>query len=609
MEKNNITFRQDVDILRGVAVILVVIYHLDLNLFKSGFVGVDIFFVISGYLIALMYSKSMTAVEFYERRLRRILPATLAIMLIFFCIAPFFFLPFEVRNLSDELIGTLLFAPNLVFWRDNDYFANLDFSPMLHYWSLGVELQYYLIFPVLLYFCRRRHWLIFAVGCISLLASLYLTQVSAKTAFFLLPARLWEFLVGYMAFWLGQNARIQNVSSSTARSYFSVACLVALIGIAMMPIPKAEFPGFYAIPPVLLSFLYILSGISTTSILQSKFILLVRYIAKISFSIYLIHYPVIFIFKYAPFSEPGQFTNMELVASVVITLILSVISYRWVEEPFRNRKSISNKSFVAGVALVYMLSIGVYFVFDKNDYFKHAYSEQEAKIFTAMVDRGAWRCSKLQKLLEYSAESCYLTKYDNAKKNVYLVGDSHIDAIKEVFTDVAKDYKYSLRLNKVRCLLGTYQCSSSSIIKEIQMYKITDVVLHGYDYALFDYRDMQELIFWAKKEGVKIHIVGPVPTYEKSIPGALYKEYHGAKNVIPRIDLEAFRRSIPEAYNVFKAQVESNPSVFFYAPDQYICLPECLLFGADGVYYFDSNHLTVTGERLLEPIVRAIYDR
>ena len=133
MQQTSNNFRPDIELLRGLAVILVVLYHLKIDLFRSGFIGVDIFFVISGYLMAAAFYNGSTTYDFYMRRARRVLPAALVVMIAVFLAGPLFFLPFESEKLSYALIGALLLVPNVTSWQKNDYFADLDFSPTLHY--------------------------------------------------------------------------------------------------------------------------------------------------------------------------------------------------------------------------------------------------------------------------------------------------------------------------------------------------------------------------------------------------------------------------------------------------------------------------------------------
>ncbi|HCS64591.1 MAG TPA: hypothetical protein DIW64_11230 [Cellvibrio sp.] len=608
INKENI-FRRDVDILRGLAVILVVLYHLDIKFFQSGFIGVDIFFVLSGYLIGSIYARHQNSLDFYEKRFRRILPAMLATLIVFLVASPFLFLPFEVRKVTDSIVGSLLFVPNLVFWRDNDYFSNLSFSPLLHYWSLGVELQYYVIFPLLFFMGKKFKAFFPVLAIISLGFCIFLTDLSSKSAFFFLPTRLWEFFLGYFAYQIRDVSFISKFKRTKASSYFSILILLLLIIITTLPIPSDKFPGVYAIAPVVMCFIYIAVGIESERFLNFSLVKVIRWFAKVSFSIYLIHYPVIFIFKYSPFSETNELTMIESIVAVIITLILAIVSYRYIESPMRDKSIVPLKKFFIILIAAYSFIIMLLFIFSSNGYFKDLYGEQKAAIFYAMDDRGAWRCSKWQKLKELKSDSCYLLHAHNAEKKVYLVGDSHIDVLKDVFTDSAIDKKISVRLNKTRCLLGREQCSYEKIVSEVNSYEITDIVMHGYDSSKFHYHDIEKLVLWVAQNNVRLHIIGPVPTYNRSVPSALFQETLTSNRIIQRISLNEFESRLPEKYVTFKSRFNGYKNVYFYRPEDFLCAPECRLLSPKGVFYFDSNHLTLKGANELVPMILDIYSK
>jgi peptidoglycan/LPS O-acetylase OafA/YrhL len=609
MDNKNGAFRRDVDVLRGVAVVLVVLYHLEIKTFQSGFIGVDIFFVLSGYLIGSIYSRHQSITDFYERRLRRILPAMLVTLFFSFLLSPLFFLPFEVEKMVDSVIGALLFVPNVIFWRDNDYFSNLDFSPLLHYWSLGVELQYYVIFPALFFIFKKNRFFLPAFALGSLIICIALTEISAKSAFFLLPTRLWEFFFGYLAYQVRDAKIVIQIRESRYSTICALSFLLALFVLSVLPMPSGKFPGFYAFFPVLFSFLYIVVGLENKKVIESGLFVAICWIAKISFSIYLIHFPVIFIFKYGPFSQWNEITSVEAAACVLITLVLAFLSFRYVENPFRNEKRISLRQFMMFVAMAYLLIISTIIIFRAYSYFNHTYTTEKVGVFNAMTDRGAWRCSKLQKLKEPGADSCYLFKAENPRKIIYLVGDSHIDALKEAFTDIAMEENISVRLNRERCLLGVSQCSAAHVIKEIKTYDVTDVVMHGYQYAQFNYTDLKVLVDWLKENNINFHIIGPIPEYDVSIPAALYKEIISSSNLINKQNLGSFIQSIPREYLQFLESVAGYKNVFSYRPELIFCVEECMLASEKGVYYFDSNHLTITGAKELRPIILDIYSK
>jgi len=203
-----IAYRPDIDGLRAIAVLSVIIYHLSHAILPGGYLGVDVFFVLSGYLITAIIWREIaigdfSILRFYERRIRRIMPALLAMIFIVTAVATLLLLPVDLIGFARSLFATLGFVANIYFWRDSNYFSSVaDEKPLLHLWSLGVEEQFYLIFPLLLLLLARKakSWAILAMGCLciaSFASNVFALKVDGSSpAFYLLPTRAWELGVG-----------------------------------------------------------------------------------------------------------------------------------------------------------------------------------------------------------------------------------------------------------------------------------------------------------------------------------------------------------------------------------------------------------------------------
>jgi peptidoglycan/LPS O-acetylase OafA/YrhL len=225
-------YRREIDGLRALAVLPVILFHAGFTTFSGGFVGVDVFFVISGYLITTIILTELeqgtfSIVNFYERRARRILPALFVMMLACLPFAWFWLLPEDMKDFSQSLLAVSVFASNILFWRESGYFDSAaELKPLLHTWSLAVEEQYYMLFPLFLMATWRfgRRWILGSLIAVAL-ASLALAQwgslVKPAATFYLLPTRVWELLIGaFAAFYLSHKKQVsgQSVSQSVSQS-------------------------------------------------------------------------------------------------------------------------------------------------------------------------------------------------------------------------------------------------------------------------------------------------------------------------------------------------------------------------------------------------------
>lgn len=181
--------RQDIQILRGLAVTFVVLFHLETIGLSSGFLGVDVFFVVSGFLMAILYKKG-EAKKFFERRAKRLLPAYFATVIFTLLASLFIVLPSELGKVVTQSIYSLFFANNIGFWMQNSYFSKSDFNPLLHLWSLGVEIQFYLIVPLLIWFFRKSKIFLLLALLSSFAACVFIVGLSPKTSFFMMPLRM-----------------------------------------------------------------------------------------------------------------------------------------------------------------------------------------------------------------------------------------------------------------------------------------------------------------------------------------------------------------------------------------------------------------------------------
>jgi peptidoglycan/LPS O-acetylase OafA/YrhL len=384
-------YRREVDGLRAIAVLPVMFFHAGFQWFRGGFVGVDVFFVISGYLItgillADLRSGSFTLAKFYERRIRRILPALFLVMLACLPFAWFLMLPDDLENFGQSLFATTLFSNNVLLWMTSGYFSLAsEFKPLVHTWSLGVEEQYYLLFPLLL----ALLWRLPKAGLVSVLVigaavSLAVAQwgcVNAPQAtFFLLGARLWELLVGALIavfFFYREPAKGPIVANPTVRSLLGVAGFL-MIGASVMLFDRATpFPSVYALLPTVGTALIILFGTPDTPMGRLLGSSLLVGIGLVSYSAYLWHQPLLAFARLTSLSEPPAALFASL---LVVAFGLAWISWRYVERPFRDRGLISARSMLAVLLVVGASLAWVGLLIDRKSGFVRDWSELETQV-------------------------------------------------------------------------------------------------------------------------------------------------------------------------------------------------------------------------------------
>lgn len=348
-------YRPDIDGIRAIAIISVILFHFDFRYFSGGFVGVDIFFVISGFLITsliqkeIIVSHTFSFKKFYIRRAKRLLPAFLVTLFFTTLFAILILSPTHLQRFSGALISSLLSISNFYFWLENDYFdVASSFKPLLHTWSLAIEEQFYLLWPisiVLLMKIRKKIYIIFFIIIIGLF-SIYLNSIFVDsninfitqmfpliskdgnaTIFYLLPFRFFEFLLGAILVWIPMK---QNY-----KYFYDILFLIGLICIGYSILyfdKKIIFPSYFALIPTFGTALLIYSGYKS----KFKFIITNKFMVKIgliSYSLYLIHWPIIVFINYL-YDEISLFNKLFI---IFISILLAFVSYKFIEQPFRKK--------------------------------------------------------------------------------------------------------------------------------------------------------------------------------------------------------------------------------------------------------------------------------
>jgi peptidoglycan/LPS O-acetylase OafA/YrhL len=384
-----VKYRAEIDGLRALAVLPVILFHAGFEWFSGGFVGVDVFFVISGFLITTIIiseldEKRFSIVTFYERRARRILPALFFVMAACLPFAWFWMLPWELIDFGRSLIGASTFTSNIVFWQEDGYFANAtERKPLIHTWSLAVEEQFYILFPIFLMLIWRwglRFTLLslMVVFLISLVLAQWGSYYKPSPNFYLLPTRGWELLLGvFVSLFLFRKNHLKSHLINEVLSLLGLSMIAYSVVVFNEQTP---FPSFHTLIPTIGTVLVILcsvSGTVTHRILSAKPIVLV---GLISYSAYLWHQPLL---AFASIRFGPHLSVLSLAGLSVTSLLLAYFSWRYVEAPFRNKKKASQKV-IFSLSLIGLLSFfSIGFVLIKNSGFEYRnvpYSELKAQV-------------------------------------------------------------------------------------------------------------------------------------------------------------------------------------------------------------------------------------
>ncbi len=358
-------YRKEIDGLRALAVIPVILFHAGLGV-SGGYVGVDIFFVISGYLITSIILRELTAgtfslIHFYERRIRRILPALFFVIFVCLPFAWLWLLPHELKSFAESVVAVVLFSSNILFWQESEYFATgAEYIPLLHTWSLAVEEQYYVIYPLLMLLLWRfgRYWLVALIlltGLLSLGLSEWGWRYFPEANFYLLPTRAWELMLGaLLAFYLFRHKQ----PGGAIRQWGSLLGILFIVAAVFFFDSDTPFPGFYALVPTTgaaLIILFTTEGTLAYWLLSQR---LMVGMGLVSYSAYLWHQPLFVFARIRSMDTPSL--GLMLALSIA-TFVLAYLTWLIIERPFRNKRFLARKTlfFIAAIAALLLLGTGV----------------------------------------------------------------------------------------------------------------------------------------------------------------------------------------------------------------------------------------------------------
>lgn len=422
----NSNFRYDINGLRAYAVILVVLFHFGIFGFSAGFIGVDIFFVISGFLMTSIVVKSLergdfSLLNFYLARAIRILPALFVVSTIVLVLGWFFLLPTDYKALAKHTLSSINFFSNIVYWRESGYFdTDSHNKALLHTWSLSVEWQFYLVFPIivaLIYKIKKSRKFLLAfiiLGTIlSFTLSIIITAKNPSAGFFLLPTRAWEMLIGGLIFFVPkEKVPYKKPLEFIGFSLIAISCYIFST--------NTLWPSYNAILPALGAFLILLAHQQNSIFTKGS---VFQWLGNTSYSIYLWHWPIVFFLHYFYKNDDYIF----IISGIALSIILGWISYTYIENP--TRKKLSNfskiKSYIVWILSITTFSLISIIIF-KFDGVKNRFSDEINNISNSINDINPRRDECLGKQNDSQLKKC---TYGNGPLSLIVVGDSHASAM------------------------------------------------------------------------------------------------------------------------------------------------------------------------------------
>lgn len=633
-------YRADIDGLRAVAVLSVLFYHLDLGPFAGGFVGVDVFFVISGFLITAIVQRevdagSFTYSGFYQRRIRRLFPALFVVLAATFVAGAFILLPSDLSLLGGTTVATIFYLSNIFLWRHSGYFDGpAELNPLLHTWSLAVEEQFYIVFPTVLVLLARhlRARLAAAVAVLGLasFALCVLTQPRFPTGvFFLAPFRAWELLAGSVL----ALGTIPPLPRRWQRELVSLASL-SLLAYSVLRIEAGPaFPGWIAALPVVATAALIHSGTSGDSLVR-RFLSLrpLVFVGLISYSLYLWHWPLVVFAKYVRGLEPLGDLRWLLTA---VSIVLASLSLRFVERPFRSRVllAVPRRLFAtAGVASVAFASLGAV-VFATGGLAARFEREVVALDQERSPEIPLVECMGHRIEAGGLEERCRLGDPD-APISVLLWGDSHALAWVPALDGALRSNRLAgLFAGTSACppLFGVANPASPRCLarnrdverllaerSELELvilvaawfgyssdagrYRLQDLEGRSGNSVVFP-KALRDTLAFLTDAGKQAWVIGPTPGAPSFLPlrMALLKVFGGRPlEPVAAASFAERRRAFAEAVE----QLPAGLSVHVTDPGPWLCDSDACRFEADGLpLYRDGGHLNVRGASYLQPFV------
>jgi peptidoglycan/LPS O-acetylase OafA/YrhL len=654
--------RSDIDGLRGVAVFGVVAFHLGFAGVTGGYTGVDVFFVISGYLIAGIVALEIaqgrfSLAGFYERRVRRILPAVLTMTIASTLMAILIFLPSDFQEYGRSLLSVTTFSSNYYFVRKTDYFSgNVEEMPLLHTWSLAIEEQYYLVFPLLILALLRRglgtaRAAFAALALCSFIYSCLSLESVPETAFFATPARVWELLIGALLA-LGV---VPSVRSAAAREVLTATGLALILVCYIVYTPDTVFPGMAALAPCIGAGLILHAGASGSSRTASLLsVPLLAGLGLISYSVYLWHWPLLVFSKYRfPDLFDGANANPAVAGIAVgcLSIAAGYLSWRFIEKPFQARLIISRARPAFGWAAVTSVALSVLAIaiYRGDGWWWRWPTEIAAVKSWQAADAGntIGGCQPMPADQGWPGRVCSIGSKGQSN-SIVIWGDSHARGLASALeAQFELDARGIIVAVSPGCppllnvgLYGRSKKNKCAGFTEAVMAKIiSDRIKHVVIAARWAYyaegtrygreggagiilspdgissngtvvaAALENTLRTLAGHGVEVTLVGPIPEQAFHVASAMMRKVVWSGAPIPNLTYKAFQERQKHVLPALM-QAARNPKVTVLFPHESLCSAEsCRYQRDDRPLYSDNDHLNCRGWIELDGLVRKIATR
>lgn len=631
-------YRSDIDGLRAIAVILVLIFHAGSDLFPSGFIGVDIFFVISGFLITEIISRSIennsfSLSDFYIRRLWRLQPALISVVVFTLILASLFYLPDDFINYAKSLKYTTLFTSNQYFANATTAYAAQDsqYLLLLHTWSLSIEWQWYLFLPLGIYLLRKNLSgkslkIVTSVITICMLAlSLYLSSRYQNKSYYFLTSRAFEFMIGScLVIFNHEKLRLNKKITSL----LGIISLVALFYVASKRNIVVGYPDYNAVIVSLASAFLILAGTSATSIATRLLSLPpIVFIGTISYSLYLWHWPIFATGRYLGIEENITFT----IFCFLLTLFLSYISYIFIEKKFRKTRRSLWVSVIPLAIIPMIFSTILYSMSKTFNGFPSRFGDKYVRIESLLNESNSKNREKcFNGIIDINNPTCTIGNIQS-KNKALLIGDSNSNHFWQFFDVLGKDSNINITaISSSSCLAlpkiqqyqwGTANKLNTSCYDRTNQY-FNEIQSEKYDYviigelwsnylsniALSDNKratqaEAENVIFQAlddavnliEKSGSKAVLVKEIAHMPNGYMECFYSPYKNRKHKIETSSRCSFAKNTPNQLieNIFLKIKQSHPDIIFIDPSEIQCNSGFCIGNIEEVpIYRDQGHLT-----------------